>query len=92
MVGESEAKGPGRSRIEIMVCILGNSDPNSGKARLLQVCNLTSPQFNLYKNFLVESALLEVSTTEDVVDLLETTVKGKEFLKQYREIEGLNRL
>jgi len=92
LVGESEARGPGRSRIEIMVCILGNSDPNSGKARLLQICSLTSPQFNLYKNFLVESALLEVPTTEDVVEVLETTVKGKEFLREYREIEGLRRL
>lgn len=92
MVGESEARGPRRTRIEIMVCILGNSDRNSGTARLLQICDLTSPQFNLYKDFLAESGLLGVSTTEDGVEVLETTVKGEEFLKEYREIEGLNRL
>lgn len=92
MVGESEARGPRRTRIEIMVCILGNSDPNSGTARLLQICELTSPHFNLYKNFLIQSGLLGVSTTEDGVEVLETTVKGEEFLKEYREIEGLKRL
>ena len=75
-----------------MVCILGNSDPNSGMARLTQICDLTSLQLNLYKDFLVKSGLLEVSTTEDGVEVLETTARGEEFVKEYREIEGLHGL
>lgn len=92
MVGDSETGPARRSRIEIIVCILGNSGRDSGMARLVQTCNLTSPQFNLYKDFLVESGLLEVSTTEGGVEIMETTMKGEQFLSEYREIEGLQRL
>ena len=60
--------------------------------RLVQTCNLTSVQFDLYKDFLIESGLLKVSTTEGEVEIMETTVKGEEFLREYREIEGLQRL
>ena len=72
-----------------MVCILGNSCRDTGVAKLAQTCDLTSRQFNLYKNFLIESGLLKVSTTEDRVETMEKTVKGEEFLREYREIEGL---
>lgn len=92
MVGDRETGPARRSRIEIIVCILGNSGRDSRMARLAQACGLTSPQFNLYKGFLVESGLLRVSTTEGGVEIMEKTVKGEEFLREYREIEGLQRL
>jgi len=91
LVGDSETGPARRSRIEIMVCILGDSGRDSGMARLAQTCDLTFPQFNLYKDFLIESGLLKVSTTEDGVEIMERTVKGEEFLREYREIEGLQR-
>lgn len=90
LVGESEAEFPRRSRIGTMVCILGNSGRDSGMARLTQICDLTSSQFDLYKGFLVESGLLEISSTENGVEVLRTTLKGGEFLREYGEIEGLD--
>lgn len=72
-----------------MICILVNTDPDHGMDRLTQVCSLTSSQFGLYRNFLVRAGLLKVSTREDKVEVLETTAKGQEFLKEYREIEDL---
>ena len=92
LVGDSETGPARRSRIEIMVCILGNSGRDSGMARLTQTCDLTSRQFNVYRDFLIGSGLLEVSTTEGEVEIMERTVKGEEFLREYREIEGLQRL
>jgi len=90
LVSESGARYPRRSRIGIMVCILGNSGPDSGMARLAQTCNLTPSQFSLYTDFLVKLGLLEVSMTEDGVEVLGATAKGEKFLREYKEIEGLN--
>jgi len=88
LVGESGTTRRG-GRIEVMVCILRNADPDHGMDGLTQVCRLTSSQFGLYRNFLVGAGLLQVSKREDKVEVLEMTSKGQEFLKKYREIEGL---
>jgi len=71
-----------------MVCILENSNGCSMKTRLIYRCNLNLPYFDLYKNFLVETGLLNVSRREDGAEIFETTEKGKEFLMDYAQIKG----
>jgi len=73
--------------MDIMSCILENSNKSSRKTRLIYGCNLSSSNFNLYKEFLVEAGLLKVSRREDGVEIFETTEKGKEFSKDYRKIQ-----
>lgn len=76
-----------RSRMDIMACILENSNESSRKTRLIYRCNLSLLQFNLYKNCLAEIGLLKASKREDGVEIFETTEKGKEFLKAYGKIK-----
>lgn len=74
---------PRENRMDIIESILKNSNESSKKTRLRYKCNLNSSQFNLYKEFLVEAGLLNVFRREDGVEILETTEKGKQFLKEY---------
>ena len=78
-----------RSRIDIMACILENSNEGSRKTRLIYRCNLSLAQFNLYKDCLIEVGLLEASRLEDGTEVYETTEKGKKFLEDYRRIKGI---
>jgi len=72
-----------------MTSILRNSNGSSTKTRLISKCNLNFMQFNLYKDFLLESGLLRVSRKEDGAEIFETTDRGKEFLTDYTEIKGI---
>jgi len=78
-----------RSRLDIMACILKNSNESSRKTRLIYGCNLNLRMFNLYRIILVRGGFLEVSRREDGVEIFDTTVKGKEFITDYRNIERL---
>ncbi len=77
-----------RSRIDIMACILENSNESSRKTRLVYRCNLSLSQFNLYRNCLFESGLLKVSRRQDGVEIFETNEKGKEFLRDYKKLKS----
>lgn len=72
-----------------MACILENSNDKSRKTRLIYRCNLSLSQFNVYKDCLVETGLLEVSRREDGVEIFGTTEKGKEFLSDYGKIKSV---
>jgi len=78
-----------RSRIDIMACILENSNDKSRKTRLIYRCNLSLSQFNLYKDCLVETGLLDAARRGDGVEIFGTTDKGKEFLGDYRKIKSV---
>ena len=80
-----------KSRISIIACILENSNESSRRKRLASECNLNLSQFNQYKEFLVESGLLEASAREDGIKAFETTEKGKEFLRDYSSIKTILR-
>jgi len=75
--------------VEIMACILENSNETSRKTRLIYRCNLSLSQFNLYRECLVEAGLLKVSKREDGVEIFETTKKGKNFLEDYKKIKKI---
>ena len=77
-----------RNRIEIMVCILKNSNETSKDKGLLDRCNLKLALFNLYRDFLVEKGFLKISRQEGV-EVLETTKKGKQFLNDYINIKDI---
>lgn len=77
-----------RNRLETVACILKNSNGASRKTRLIYTCNLSSGQFDLYKDFLVEASLL-VSTSEESGEIFETTEKGRKFLADYQRIRRL---
>ena len=74
--------------METLACILGNSNESSGKASLIHTCSLDSAQFNLFKRYLIEAGLL-ASTSEDGVEIVETTERGKAFLVDYDKIKSL---
>jgi len=78
-----------RSRIDIIACILENSNRGARKTKLIYKCNLSFSQFNLYKNCLVKAGLINVLTQNDGIEIFETTEKGKEFLKDYRRIKDV---
>jgi len=78
-----------RSRIDIMACILENSNDKSRKTRLIYRCNLSLSQFNIYKDCLVDTGLLDVARRGDGVEIFGTTEKGKEFLTDYRKIKSV---
>lgn len=71
-----------------MARILESSNENIGRASLLYCCNLSSSQFDLYKEFLVETGLLNVSR-EHGVENFRATEKGNNFLRDYAKIKGL---
>jgi len=78
-----------RSRMDIIACILENSNDRSRKTRIIYGCNLSLSQFNIYKDYMVETGLLETSRLEEGGEIFETTEKGKEFLKDYEKIKSL---
>jgi len=78
-----------RSRADIIASILENSHGGSRKTRLIYRCNLSLSQFNLYKDFLVESGLLKVSRREDGIEIYETSEKAKIFLRDYKKIKQM---
>ena len=72
-----------------MACILENSNEGSRKTRLIYRCNLSLAQFKLYRDCLIEVGLLRVSKLEDGTEIYETTDKGREFLKDYRNVKSI---
>ena len=78
-----------RSRIDIMACILRNSNAASRKTRLIYRCNLSLSQFNKYADCLTEGGLLRRSRGENGAEIYHTTEKGKEFLRDYERIRSI---
>lgn len=76
-----------RSRVDIIACILRNSNDTSRKTRLIYKCNLSLSQFNMYADCLIEGGLLERYATEGGAEIYETSARGKSFLKDYRRIK-----
>jgi predicted transcriptional regulator len=78
-----------RSRIDIIACVLENSDNSSRKTRLIYRCNLSLSQFNMYADCLIEGELLKKYLTQNGTEIFETTEKGKKFLNDYEKIRKI---
>jgi len=89
LVSKGQPRFLQRSRVDIMACILENSNETSRKTRLIYRCNLSLSQFNLYKDCLVKAGLLNVSRRGDGVEIFGTTDKGKNFLEDYKRIKKI---
>lgn len=77
-----------RSRFDIMACILESCKARAGEIRLMHTCKLGLSQFNLYRDFLVETGLLTASGQKSI-NAFQATEKGIEFLKDYEKIKKI---
>ena len=78
-----------RSRIDIIACILSNSNGSSRKTRLIYKCNLSLSQFGAYVDRLTEGGLLKRYVNDKGKEIYETAEKGKDFLKDYEKIKKI---
>ena len=76
-----------RSRVDIIACILKNSNATSRKTRLIYKCNLSLSQFNMYASCLIEGGLLKHYKAETGAEIYETSARGNSFLKDYGRIK-----
>jgi predicted transcriptional regulator len=78
-----------RGNLDIIADILGASDAGAKKTYLMYRCNLSFKQLKNYSSFLVGSGLLHVAKEEANNGKLQTTDKGKEFLRAYKDLKAL---
>ncbi|MEM2938699.1 MAG: winged helix-turn-helix domain-containing protein [Candidatus Bathyarchaeia archaeon] len=78
-----------RSRIDIIACILENSNEGARKTKLIYKCNLSFSQFNHYKDCLVESGLLRILNSDDGTEIFQITERGREFLRDFKRIKNV---
>ena len=78
-----------RGNLDIIADILGASDGGTKKTCLMSRCNLSFKQLKNYSSFLVGSGLLHVAKEEANNGMLQTTDKGKEFLRVYMNLKAL---
>jgi len=78
-----------RNRVDIIACILKNSNSTSRKTRLIYKCNLSLSQFNIYEACLIEAGLLKKYLDEKGAEIYETTEDGKKFLRDYGKISKI---
>lgn len=77
-----------------MASILENCYDGQRKTRLIQKCNLNLSQFNKYVDYLIENGLLTKNVENGTnkfkfVESYHTTVKGIEYVKDYRKISKI---
>jgi predicted transcriptional regulator len=80
-----------RERLDIMADILETSQSGVRKTCLMYRCNLSFRQLKYYSNFMLRKKLLRIVADNVNSDhgLLETTDKGKKFLKTYTCLKAL---
>ena len=81
--------GSKRSRMDVITSILEKSNRRASETLLLHTCDLSLPQFKIYREFLVQTGLLKVSGQEEGLDIFETTDKGRGFLRDYARVKVL---
>jgi predicted transcriptional regulator len=80
-----------RGRLDLIADILESSQGGVKKTCLMYRCNLSFRQLKYYSDFMLKKELLRI-VADDVNSyhgLLETTDKGKEFLKTYTCLKAL---
>jgi predicted transcriptional regulator len=84
-------RGNHRGRLDLIADILETSQGGVAKTFLMNRCNLSFKQLKFYLDFMLGKELLCIAA-KDVNGnhgLLETTDKGKEFLKMYDCLKAL---
>jgi predicted transcriptional regulator len=80
-----------RGNLDIIADILDASHGGVKKTYLMYRCNLSFKQLKNYSQFLLTNGLLHVvlEAEESVCGLFEVTIKGKQFLRAYRDLKSL---
>ena len=82
-----------RSRIDIIVSILGEARKGARKTRIMYRCNLSHRQLQVYLKFLLDTKLL-MSISEEresKTNFYQATTKGRNFLDAYCKLKELMR-
>lgn len=74
-----------RSKDEIIMRILSVCSGGANKTKIVYQANLNFKTVNPYIELLVKSGMIEIK--EGQISMYETTNKGKELLKSFREIQ-----
>jgi len=74
-----------RSRIEVIVFILRSCIGT----KLGQELDIGFPRLGLYTGYLANAGLIEASKGKDGMKTFKTTLKGREFLRDYERIKGI---
>lgn len=75
-----------RSKDEIIMRILSVCSGGANKTKIVYQANLNFKTVNPYIELLVKSGMIEIK--EGQISMYETTNKGKELLKSFREIQS----
>lgn len=75
-----------RSKNEIIIRILSVCSEGANKTKIVYQANLNFKTVNPYIELLVKSGMIEIK--EGQINIYETTNKGKELLKSFKEIQS----
>jgi predicted transcriptional regulator len=89
MDNKNDSSNNHRGNLDIIADILGASDGGAKKTCLMYRCNLSFKQLKNYSSFLVGNGLLHVAKEEANDRTLQTTDKGKRFLRAYKNLKAL---
>jgi len=87
----TETKSSHRSRLDIIANILVSSMGGVRKTSIMFGCNLSFKQLEVYLGFLLNKGLLRVFTRRQSATnrFFETTTRGMDFLRAYRNLDAL---
>lgn len=73
-----------------MACILEKATSDARKTHILYGCNLSSKQFQIYLDLLIDRGLINLQKIAgNKIEILKTTDEGREFLKAYHKLKDL---
>ena len=87
----SETKSSHRGRLDIIANILSSAGGGVRKTSIMYKCNLSFRQLEVYLGFLLNKGLLRMFTKRESAtnQFFETTGRGMDFLRAYRNLEAL---
>lgn len=87
----SESKSSHRGRMDIIANILSSAMDGVRKTSIMYTCNLSFRQLEFYLNFLLTKNLLRMFVKRESVagEFFETTDRGLDFLRAYRNLDAL---
>jgi len=86
-----EVKLSHRGRLDIIASILTSAAGGVRKTSIMYKCNLSFRQLEIYLGLLLNKDLLKMFTKRESVtsQFFETTERGLDFLKAYRNLQAL---
>lgn len=86
-----ERKSSHRGRMDIIASILASAVGGVRKTSIMYRCNLSFRQLEVYLSFLLDKNLLKMFARRESAtsQFFETTRKGMDFLRAYRNLDAL---